>query len=584
MLPDRAFGCSCDLFPQRIGEGEMARVLFLKNNGLGPLLLFFFLLVLFSSCVLTEEEEQHPLKEGKIDWEWFSTKKEQQQEEDDEEEDDEEERAWSTRQTMDPILYPYVLDNECSVNIQHNVTSSPEDQATVFDFISLLVSDVRMVTPDTCRRGSLWIVCNLAFPCQGEDCSVTREDCEYAFKDCPPSDSTLNCSSFPSEDEEKRRYWGGEEKGWVFDERNGASGDSYWVTVEESSQIPNPVTTCLGEDGDDIECCIEPYTMDRNTEECVLKCPAYPFGETRFKAMTYTHFALLWVATIMVVIALFPLCFLKQTLTFPKYAMPAALIASVLWLHNEMWAVYVGLFYVFFVLFCFLVGFCFLFEFLFFFILFILFVGFLSNHPHHHHHTTTTTTKGFEEYVCGEEQDLFVAYDEFLESPTCYAQFYIFHFFGIMSVALIFSVTTVFLYIFTYGVFFFFFFFFFFFSFFFFLFSFFFFLFSFFFFFFFSFFFLFFFLFLPFPFPSFPSPPPPPPPPPPHSRIETSATSKNHSSSLLSALPSSSSSSSSLSSKLSTNPPSFLGLDFRVSFLERGEEFLFLLILLFLLE
>ena len=325
-----------------------------------PLFLLSFLFC--SSFVLAKERKEAE----SVLWGSFPSSGEERKLEEGLNQEKEEGDGTTTRQTTQ-TLYPYVLQNECTVNIQHNITQAPEEQTVFFDALSLLVSDLRMILPETCRRSSLWILCNLAFPCQSQVCSVTREDCEFAFKDCPPSDLTLNCSSFPTEsealemEEEKKRWWGGEERGWIDGIGNNVLEEEYFVTVQESAETPNPVTTCLADRGEEIQCCLDPFTKKSDTDECVLACPSYPFGETRYKALTYTHFALLWITTVLVIAALVPLLFLKQTLTFPKYAMPAAMVATLFWLHNEMWSIYVGLLFFFFFFFFFFCCFFFFF-------------------------------------------------------------------------------------------------------------------------------------------------------------------------------------------------------------------------------
>ena len=89
----------------------------------------------------------------------------------------------------------YVLENECTSNLEHLIIIPPEQQVFFFFFffffffdsslvslfysqpntfesISLLISDSRMIPP-SCRRSLLWMICLRAFPSVNQSCGVT---------------------------------------------------------------------------------------------------------------------------------------------------------------------------------------------------------------------------------------------------------------------------------------------------------------------------------------------------------------------------------------------------------------------------
>ena len=209
--------------------------------------------------------------------------------------------------------FPYVLENECTVYIQHLIHASPEQQVIfcfffflfffffvlffsfsfllfsflplsptsffkihilttipnnfffflffffffflkeqTFTAISLPVSDTRMLPPP-CRRPLLWLLCLLSFPSIDNSCIITQQDCEYVLEECE-EEIPFNCSIFPSNGEERERGggWGGGE-GWGGLERGVDSEEGGCVTVFEASEIENAVVTCLNDDYDDIE-------------------------------------------------------------------------------------------------------------------------------------------------------------------------------------------------------------------------------------------------------------------------------------------------------------------------------------------
>ena len=198
-----------------------------------------------------------------------------------------------------PPCFDYQLENECSTFVNNQVVLDKPLQEAIFNFISLNVSDIRLL-PFECRRPLLWYLCGSAFPpcpreseeerlCwQIEGCHQVSEACDDFFSlDCPSLsffelDSSLPCSSMVSED------------------------------LEKTTQHPIKVETCLGEESQTIECCPDPFIVDKGGE-CVVECLQYEFGERFETGIQITIFVFFWIEILVLFIGQLPFIFMSLT-------------------------------------------------------------------------------------------------------------------------------------------------------------------------------------------------------------------------------------------------------------------------------
>ena len=199
----------------------------------------------------------------------------------------------------DLLCVPYVLENECS-SLVGNVTIEESEQQDFFDeYVSLNVSNVRMVQ-ESCRRPYLSYLCQLTFGSLSCESSSNEEqhcleeqsclqvsdlcsdyfqlDCSssFSFSPSPTPTPTLDCSEEVKEQ------------------------------IEEVKKKPIQVETCLDGSKEEIECCPDPFIFDDN-DECVVQCPQYLYGESIEQWIRIMTFILDWCCVLIFITAMIPL-------------------------------------------------------------------------------------------------------------------------------------------------------------------------------------------------------------------------------------------------------------------------------------
>ena len=174
--------------------------------------------------------------------------------------------------------FQYVLENECTAVVGNVSIEEKEQQHFFNEFVSLIVSDVRMEVK-RCRRPFLSFYCQLMFgKFSCESSSLEEQRCleeQYCLQvaDACSGHFEVNCSSLlPSSPT-------------IFSVvSTNTPSPSYNCTEEVTEQIeevekkPIQVQTCLNSSKEDIRCCFDPFVFDDN-DECVVGCPQYFFGE-----------------------------------------------------------------------------------------------------------------------------------------------------------------------------------------------------------------------------------------------------------------------------------------------------------------
>ena len=191
-----------------------------------------------------------------------------------------------------PIIpcFEYELQNECSSFLSFVFVNSSVQEA-IFESFSLNISDVRMISA-TCRRPLLWYACGLLFPrcpnleTEEEQFCQQVEGCHQVNDRCEKFGITFDCV-FPPFDEESE------------------CTERISKEIEKETRNPVEVETCLGEDGETIQCCPDPFTFDSGGE-CVVKCLQYIYGERFERGIRITLFILMWFGVITTFLGLFP--------------------------------------------------------------------------------------------------------------------------------------------------------------------------------------------------------------------------------------------------------------------------------------
>jgi hypothetical protein len=211
---------------------------------------------------------------------------------------------------------PFTLqDTECSyLGKASYYNTFNVSQATIFNYIALQISDLRMIQPAECRRALVWYSCSLAFPsctdtgpCSLDysSCMAINEACTGLFNlTCPPN----NCN----------------------------------LTTELHLDQSVPVLTCLDSNRTTIPCCPSPFAMDG---ECILKCgynlPYFfpPGYGTVQKVCQILFYIIVWMGFIFMIYVYAPLV-ISFWKPFPQYLLPLALLFEYLYLQTLLWELY----------------------------------------------------------------------------------------------------------------------------------------------------------------------------------------------------------------------------------------------------
>lgn len=211
---------------------------------------------------------------------------------------------------------PFTLNNtECSFlnrTTYYNIFNIPE--SILFDYISLQISDVRMIQPLECRRALIWYICSQAFPICGDigPCSTDYDSC-MQINDACNGVFSLNCSS---------------------DNCN----------IKYELENPIPVLTCLQSNNVTIPCCPTPFEMD-SEGECILACnynlpyffpPNYDMVQHVCQIIFYI---IVWIGLLFMIFVYAPLV-ISFWKPFPQYLLPSALLFEYLYLQTLIWELY----------------------------------------------------------------------------------------------------------------------------------------------------------------------------------------------------------------------------------------------------
>ena len=266
--------------------------------------------------------------------------------------------------------FPYDLDNECRNVLLSEVNFNHEEQDLIFSEISVFISDVRMF-PSICRRSLIWLLCNLAFPsciqgvvCHSIDlssCFQVEENCMDSYQSfcsqteqnrmiCDGLASLLNCSSFfsspPTSTSSFPLYLPLDEMSidQTFEQIEQCDPSTGMEGLQKATEEPIEVTTCLISQNVTIDpCCTSPlYVKDKKTGECVVSCPQYDYTKEKEETLGIVSFVLLWISTFIFFLSVFPSFFIPELRQFPGYVGYIVSFTTLLFLHSQSWAFYVG--------------------------------------------------------------------------------------------------------------------------------------------------------------------------------------------------------------------------------------------------
>ena len=193
--------------------------------------------------------------------------------------------------------FEYELQNECS-SLLSDVRENRTIQEILFEAIDLDVSDIRMI-PSSCRRPLLWYLCGSVFlscPPETEEEIFCRqvEGCIQVSERCEDYNLSLGCPFSPYEKESP-------------------CSQRILEEIEEMTENPIEVETCLGEERQTIECCPNPFVFD-SEGECVIECLQYEFGEQFERSVRIACFVFIWVGILVFFLGIFP--FVKMSFNF----------------------------------------------------------------------------------------------------------------------------------------------------------------------------------------------------------------------------------------------------------------------------
>ena len=253
-----------------------------------------------------------------------------------------------------PTCAPYTLQNECIYVVGPLVdTVLPLPQDFLFDhFLSLKISNIRMIYVPGCRRALIWYMCHLVFPtCEesGGTCVMADDTCDMVVEQCetvPNVTQFIQCPQKSQRSPPSALFYNDGNFEYANIRAPSLPHDPS-VCVENMSltsleNTPIPVTTCIsGTPNVTVTCCPTPFVKS-DDGECVVKCMQYAFGEDRENAWSLAAVIMVWVGTAMYAVGLVPNMMMTQWWVYPSVATHCLEFCVLLNSHMLVWASYEG--------------------------------------------------------------------------------------------------------------------------------------------------------------------------------------------------------------------------------------------------